>query len=65
MAATTYTSPNDLLTMEPKESIKKREGWSTDPTDALLCTFAMPWVEHIPHQANDDSYEDYDPYANF
>ena len=65
MAATTYTSPNDLLLMEPKESIKRREGWSTDPTDALLCTFAMPWLEHMPTQTNDESYEDYNPFEAF
>lgn len=42
LIAPTYTFKDGKLLLEPKESIKKRLGFSPDKADALCLTFALP-----------------------
>lgn len=42
LIAPTYTFNNGKFLLEPKEQIKKRLGFSTDKSDALALTFALP-----------------------
>jgi len=39
---------SDALQLESKKDIKRRMGWSTDFSDALACTFALPMVPARP-----------------
>lgn len=42
LTAPTYTLHNGKLLIEPKDQIKERLGYSTDVSDALALTFALP-----------------------
>jgi hypothetical protein len=67
LTSPTYTFHNGKLRVEEKEQIKKRIGHSTDMSDALCLTFALPEMPAamsiLRQMENDMAVMDYDPLA--
>lgn len=68
LTAPTYTFQNGKFTLEPKDAIKERLGFSPDLADALCLTFALPDMPRslallMPGANNNQSaVHEYDPF---